>query len=170
MKCVACDPGSIGGGQEAGYDSHWFVNKQIGSRGNQSLDPKVTVALPLEPSVVWRGVLSWSPLPSRPRYHCVPSDEQNCISITKTIHSHSIQTRKYKGNSSPKPVILRICLYELIQSSQWPYEMDCYESHFTEEETEVQIQPSSVLDHVHTVETCGNTSSDVGEEYLMTWA
>lgn len=92
-----------------------------------------------------------------------PSPKQHTVTLPKLENTD-------QGNSSPKPVILSICLYEFIQSSQRPYEKDSYEPHFMEEETEVQIQPFSVLDHFHTVESCGSTSSDVGEEYLMTWA
>lgn len=170
LKCVACDSSCIGGGQEAGYDSHCLVNEQIGSRGNQSLDPKVTVMLPLEPSVVWCPNLESSALQTQTPLRspvmnriAFPSPKQYTVTLPKLENTD-------KGNSSPKPVILSTCLYEFIQSSQRPYETDCYESQFTEEETEVQIQPCSVLDHFHTVESCGNTGSDVGEEYLMTWA
>ena len=118
-------------------------------------------------SHLWCGVLTWSPLPSRPRHRCMPQwwtePKQYTVTLPKVENTD-------KGNSSPKPVILSTCLYEFIQSSQRPYETDCYESHFTEEETEAQIQPCSVLDHFHTVESSGNTGSDVGGEYLMTWA
>lgn len=118
-------------------------------------------------SQLWCGVLTWSPLtPLRSTVMnriAFPSAKQYTVTLPKLENTD-------QGNSSPKPVILSICLYEFIQSSQRPYEMDCYEPHFTEEETEVQIQPFSVLDHFHTVESCGSTSSDMAEEYLMTWA